>query len=72
MAKKSLDDLLGLMSNNPEMGAKLLKNPSQICEEYALTEEQLAAVAGAGQITLQPEGGKYGDPTMPSNPSVGG
>ena len=66
MAKKSLDDLLGLVSNNPEAAAKLLKNANQLRDEYELTEEQMASIAGAGQFThTEVAYGKYPDPTVP-------
>jgi hypothetical protein len=61
MAKKSLEDFLGLVNEHPEVGAELLKNPDQIRDEYELTEEQMACIAGAGQTSTDTTTvGKYG------------
>jgi hypothetical protein len=49
MAKKSLQELLTKAENDSEFAGKLIKDPTAFKDEYELTEEQMKAIAGAGQ-----------------------
>lgn len=56
MAKKSLQDLLTKAENDSQFATNLIKDPSAFKEEYELTEEQMKAIAGAGQHRPQQHG----------------
>ncbi|HWG50063.1 MAG TPA: hypothetical protein VN669_10240 [Candidatus Acidoferrales bacterium] len=53
MAKKPLQELLAKAEKDSDLATRLIQNPSQFKEEYELTDEQMATIAGAGQHHAQ-------------------
>ncbi|HWG50064.1 MAG TPA: hypothetical protein VN669_10245 [Candidatus Acidoferrales bacterium] len=67
MAKKPLQELLAKAEKDSDLATKLIQNPSQFKEEYELTEEQMAAIAGAGQHAQQHRKNAKGDLSSPDS-----
>ena len=59
MAKetKSIQDLLARSAKDAEFAKQLIQNPAQFKEEYALTDDELASISGAGQAAQKAGGG---------------
>ncbi|HWG50062.1 MAG TPA: hypothetical protein VN669_10235 [Candidatus Acidoferrales bacterium] len=53
MAKKPLQELLAKAEKDSALASRLIQNPSQFKDEYELTDEQMATIAGAGQHHAQ-------------------
>jgi|HubBroStandDraft_1064217.scaffolds.fasta_scaffold183634_1 hypothetical protein len=59
MAKKSLQECLARAEKDSDFALKLINDPGQFKDEYELTEEQMTAIAGAGQQRpIHPKGPK--------------